>query len=94
MTLAFLISFVVYFTFAFVASVVLIYHDTTDKRYNWERAVVVLLELCRIGLSVAGLYAITADLRLSSGVFLYDVVFLCSMQLFVGSNVRLVFFLS
>jgi hypothetical protein len=91
---AFLISFAAYFTVAFVASVMLIYHDITDERYIWERAVAVLHELCRIGLSVAGLYAITVDLRLNSGAFLYDVVVLCSMQLFVGNNVRLVIFLS
>jgi hypothetical protein len=87
-------SFTAYSSVAFVASAILIYHDITDKRHNWERAVAVLLELCRIGLSVAGLYAITVDLRLSSGVFLYDVVVLCSMQLSIGNNVRLVLFLS
>jgi hypothetical protein len=90
---AFLISFAVYSSVAFAASVMLIYHDITDKEHVWERAVVVLLELCRMGLSVVGLYAIMADLCLSRGVFLYDVVVLCSMQLFIGSNVRLVLFL-
>lgn len=84
---ALLISFSVYFGVAFVASAMLIYHDITTDGNICERAVAVLIELCRTGLSVAGLYAITVDFRLNSGVFLYDVVVLCSLQLFVGNNV-------
>jgi hypothetical protein len=83
-----LISFSAYFGVALVAGAMLIYHDITTDGNSYERAVAVLIELCRIGLSVAGLYAITVDFRLSSGVFLYDVVVLCSLQLFVGNNVR------
>jgi hypothetical protein len=87
MVSALLISFVLYFGVAFVASAMLIYHDTTAKEDIWQRAVAVLIELCRTCLSVVSLYAITVDLRLSSGVFLYDAVVLCSLQLSIGNNV-------
>jgi hypothetical protein len=87
MVSALLISFDVYFSVAFVASAMLIYHDITAPAYSRERSVAILLELCRTGLSVAGLYAIAVDLRLSSEVFLYDAFVICSLQLFVGNNV-------
>jgi hypothetical protein len=91
-----LVAFAVYSGVAIPLGVMLIYHDIRDKATgnSWERGIAVLLEACRIGLSVTGIYAVTVSLHLRSEVFLYDVVVLCNLQLFVGNNVGLLFLLN
>jgi hypothetical protein len=84
------ISLAVCSSTAILMSFMLIYHDITDKAGGniWERLFTVFLEACQLGLSGACEGAVVHAIHWGNDVYWFDVVALCNLQLFLGTNVE------
>jgi hypothetical protein len=89
MKFAVLVSLTACSSAAIPLSIMLIYHEITNKasRNEWEKTLAVFLEIFQMGLSGTCIIAAVVALRSNSYVYWYDAVALCNLQLFVGNNV-------
>jgi hypothetical protein len=92
MFLSFLIGFLLCFVSGLLLSVVLLFKDASWLRKNedtwfWERTVALLFSISQAGLSIAGIVAITIAITTGTEPHWFDLVILCTLQLFAGTNV-------
>lgn len=99
MTPVLLVGFAFSFSFGLLLSAMLIYVDAKDqlsskgrllgRDYRWERALALMFDIVKIGLSVAGIAGIMAAFRSrKEGCSWLEMGVMCILQLAVGTNVR------
>ncbi|KAL5405121.1 hypothetical protein PMIN04_012424 [Paraphaeosphaeria minitans] len=94
MFLVLLIGLLICFVSGFLPSVVLVLKDFSwlwknrknrDARF-WESAVALLFSTCQVGLSIAGIVAVTIAFTTDNEPYWLDPVTLCNLQLLAGVN--------
>lgn len=92
MVLVLLIGFSICFASGFLLSVVLLLKDFFWLRGNmhsrvWEGAVALLFSTFQLGISIAGMVAVTIAFATDTEPLWLDPIILCTLQLFAGMNV-------
>jgi hypothetical protein len=94
MALMLLISFLLCFSGGLLLSVVLLSKDATQlwknrNEYFWGTTVALLFSISQVGLPIAGTVAIVIAFTVDTEPHWLDAVILCTLQLCVGANVRI-----